>query len=468
LTIAITLDTTSDGTVTLQINALGTKSLMKINSSGTDTNLVGSELSVGRIYLFQYDGTRFVWQNAVSADQMYIAGTAGNVVTVSSTNNLLGSTTQSVLISGTTYAATPKTAIVDNDEFPITDSEATYVLKKFTWTSLKAAIKTYTDTLYSKVADLTGTNETLGGTAAVGSATTAARSDHKHAITNPALDTLASPTDVTTLDASTSQHGLLIKATAPASGLLSVVGIGNGETVYANKAIFDTTNPANVGTVSPGTQVIAARRDHVHHAPGLVTPITNANDIFSLATVSGSGWSGTINGAPSGEVVTYTNVSGNKNTLVPTSTNQLGKQRLYNTTRGTNYLISTSNGSSTITMTASPTGWQSGDTITTLSPTVAQAGWVDIELTSGELLNKPGGFLLLLMSDSGGAAGSYLIVHPFVAYSSSKQVYVLTQTASYISSIVPLPITSNVFSCFWTASGTGTASFSIRQAAWIS
>jgi hypothetical protein len=45
---------------------------------------------------------------------------------------------------------------------------------------------------------------------------------------------------------------------------MNFVGITNGETVYANKPLFDTTNAANVGTAAPGTQVIAARRDHVH------------------------------------------------------------------------------------------------------------------------------------------------------------------------------------------------------------
>jgi hypothetical protein len=58
------------------------------------------------------------------------------------------------------------------------------------------------------VADLSSTAETVGGSAAVGSALTAARSDHKHAITNPALDTLAPPTNITTLDVSVTAHGL--------------------------------------------------------------------------------------------------------------------------------------------------------------------------------------------------------------------------------------------------------------------
>jgi len=89
--------------------------------------------------------------------------------------------------------------------------------------------------------------------------------DHKAGGIQPIkLDELAAPTDITTLNATTSLHGLLLKATAPAAGLLNFVGIGNGETVYSNKPLFDTTDPAMNGTAAPGTQVIAARSDHVH------------------------------------------------------------------------------------------------------------------------------------------------------------------------------------------------------------
>jgi hypothetical protein len=75
--------------------------------------------------------------------------------------------------------------------------------------------------------------------------------------------------DVTTLNASTSKHGLAIKATAPASGVRNVVAIDNGETAYKNTALVDSTNPAALGTAAPGTSLIAARRDHVHPTTGL-------------------------------------------------------------------------------------------------------------------------------------------------------------------------------------------------------
>lgn len=88
MTILVNVDTTSNGTVTLNISSLGTKSLMKVNSSGTPINLTGSDLVVGRQYLFMYDGTRWLWVSANSADQIQIVGTAGDVVVIGSSNNL--------------------------------------------------------------------------------------------------------------------------------------------------------------------------------------------------------------------------------------------------------------------------------------------------------------------------------------------------------------------------------------------
>lgn len=47
-----------------------------------------------------------------------------------------------------THAATSKTTPVDTDELPIVDSAASNILKKITWSNLKATLKTYFDTLY--------------------------------------------------------------------------------------------------------------------------------------------------------------------------------------------------------------------------------------------------------------------------------------------------------------------------------
>ena len=122
---------------------------------------------------------------------------------------------------------------------------------------------------------------TTAGTVAAGndSRFTDARTPTTHATSHKSggtdaikLDELAAPTDVTTLNASTTAHGLAPKATAPASGLINVLGIANGETAYSNKALFDNTTPAALGTASAGTATVAARRDHVHDKQTILLP----------------------------------------------------------------------------------------------------------------------------------------------------------------------------------------------------
>ena len=83
-------------------------------------------------------------------------------------------------------------------------------------------------------------------------------------------DATITTTDVTTNDASTTKHGWALKATAPASGLINVLGIGNGETVYAMKPMFDATSPTTQAfgdSAAVGTATVAARRDHKHAMP---------------------------------------------------------------------------------------------------------------------------------------------------------------------------------------------------------
>jgi hypothetical protein len=101
----------------------------------------------------------------------------------------------------------------------------------------------------------------------------------------PTLDGVAAPTDVTTLNATTSAHGLIIKATAGASGNRNVVAIDYEETTYKNTALFDATTPAMDGTASAGTALTVARRDHVH-------PTNTARDAQALPpiVISGNGF----------------------------------------------------------------------------------------------------------------------------------------------------------------------------------
>jgi len=94
MTILLKLDTDSAGTVTLNINALGTKSVTKVNSSGSIVNITGAELQSNRYYMFTYDGTQWVWVNAQSSDQVYVVGgTSGNFLKVDTDNSIVGTYT---------------------------------------------------------------------------------------------------------------------------------------------------------------------------------------------------------------------------------------------------------------------------------------------------------------------------------------------------------------------------------------
>lgn len=89
--------------------------------------------------------------------------------------------------------------------------------------------------------------------------------------------------------ASTSKRGLMLQASAPAAGLRNIPAIDNAETVWKVAALFDATNPANLGTASPGTAMTAARRDHVHNTPSS-SPDVETDTLASDYTMSTSGW----------------------------------------------------------------------------------------------------------------------------------------------------------------------------------
>jgi hypothetical protein len=72
------------------------------------------------------------------------SGTNTGDETPTSIGNLIGST------------ATAKTTPVDADQFALSDSAATNIVKKFSWLNLKAALKTYFDSLSTTL-----TNKTL-------------------------------------------------------------------------------------------------------------------------------------------------------------------------------------------------------------------------------------------------------------------------------------------------------------------
>ena len=84
--IDVQLDTENTGTVTLNINSLGTKTLQKIDpTSGSAVNMSAGDMKKGRDYLFRYtSGGYWVLTSSATADMISMSGSAGNYVTSSS------------------------------------------------------------------------------------------------------------------------------------------------------------------------------------------------------------------------------------------------------------------------------------------------------------------------------------------------------------------------------------------------
>lgn len=194
---------------------------------------------------------------------------------------------------------------------------------------------------------------------------------------------------------------------------------------------------------------------------------TNVNNIFYISSPGGtSAWAGTFTAAgSSGSTIKYANTSGSAGAMTPGSTTQLGKIRLYNTTRGNNVLIS-NHVAGTITSTANyPANWVNGDVLTIESQTVngGSVGWVDVEITSG-LTEKTNVFLKYQIISAN--VGDAFRIHPSSPYSAAKQETILALVANVsINGFGLIPLINNVFSVSWT--GTPTNLF-IRESGYLS
>lgn len=243
----------------------------------------------------------------------------------------------------------------------------------------------------------------------------------------------------------------------------------SGSTTRA--VVLTIGSDGNVNIESGKTYNIAGS-PHTHAYTELTSrpaSITNTNALFSATGLSSSGFTGTIATLPGGAVLTYNVVSGNEDTLNPQTSTALGKQRLYNTTRGTHALISSNVvGTNTTTLSANvPAGWVVGDTITTLSPTIATAGFVDIELTTGDFVGKSTVFVSMNTIDTGGA-GAIFRLHPFESpASTAKYLAVTTQSTQRVNIMYLYPLKSNIISMFWTATGAGTQTIAIVETGYL-
>jgi len=112
LVINLSLDTTNSGTVTLNINSLGTKSLQKVNFDGTLVNFEAKELIKNHLYFFKYNGSVWVWIDGNSIDQIGTIGTSNDLLMISPCGVVIDSTisTTGSRIAGS-YIALPLTGV---------------------------------------------------------------------------------------------------------------------------------------------------------------------------------------------------------------------------------------------------------------------------------------------------------------------------------------------------------------------
>jgi len=317
-------------------------------------------------------------------------------------------------VAGTTHAATSKATPVDTDEIPLVDSAASWILKKLTWANLKATLKTYLDTLYATIAKGVTNGDSHDHNGGDGAQ-----------IAHTALSSIGTNTHA--------QIDTQFATTLPATYAPIAKGVTNGDTHDHNGG-----DGAQIDFLSLSNRPVAE---------------TNANDIYRVANSPGATkWTGTFTAAgSSGTTIKYATTGGNAGVLTPNSTGQLGKLRVYNTTRGNNILVANHVAGTITSVSNFPGNWANGDVLTTVSQTTIGGGvdWMDIEITSG-ILNKSYIFMNWMMSTN--AANNGMFTHPFTAsYATSAVKEHYGQVANVnIAGFNLQKINSNVFSLAWT------------------
>lgn len=173
---------------------------------------------------------------------------------------------------------------------------------------------------------------------------------------------------------------------------------------------------------------------------------SNSEALYRCNSAFASGWTGTINGAPSGANVTVTTSTGNIASITPSASTHLGKMRLFNTTRG-NYALIQSVSGSVVTLTATaPAGWANGDALTVISTTVNSAdgrNWCEFEITSG--VTKESIFFEIAWTNT--TAGKQCGVAPIETFSFNKAFF-LTSPGQATLECQPLKIYNGTYRAF--------------------
>ena len=252
-------------------NSAGDSSLIRAEFTNVQTGFDKLPVTTG-------NGNKLVQINA--------AGTAleAGVAPIGDATNLTNT------IAPQTHAATGKTTPVDADEIPLTDSAASWGLKKLTWANLKATAKAYFDTLYQ-----------AAGTY----------------VTPTTLNNGTLPASVTTLSAgATTVTGMVISSISYANGFIAKNNVaGNGQQISMQAAgdgtgtnnVVITADKIGTGTYPPlWFNVGGDYRIKIDSAGGVTIPGTLALNGASSTLGYGAGAGGAVTQATSQGTTTPT------------------------------------------------------------------------------------------------------------------------------------------------------------------
>lgn len=205
---------------------------------------------------------------------------------------------------------------------------------------------------------------------------------------------------------------------------------------------------------------------------GSPTTEYNSNNIFAVTNSgSNSSFAALLNGDPTNvanSVCTFDTVTaGSVATITPTSTSQLGKLRMYNTTRGNSVglILSATGATFTTTTNVYAAGWRDNDVITIKDPTINTTDWCAIELTSGPT-GKSALFATLTASSATVADGC--AVHPIEAFGSSKVHFLSCQVAGVtITTLALVKMSSNVFGLRFTGTAAAGVTVTVREMGYL-
>jgi hypothetical protein len=146
----------------------GTQAAVGANWTVVQTNIDGAVIGPasstdGAIATYSGTSGKVVQDSAktISTDGMFASNSDAKIPTEKAAKAYADAVT-----AASAHAATSKATPVDTDELALVDSAASFALKKLTWANLKAALKTYLDTLYAAIVHAHAASDITSGTIA--------------------------------------------------------------------------------------------------------------------------------------------------------------------------------------------------------------------------------------------------------------------------------------------------------------